>query len=217
MRCLATFVFAGLVLQAAEYAHFKNGTRLEIEKHETEGSSVFLYAKSGIQIMDASEVVKFEKILPPGAEAPQPAATKSFRPLPGVDTNGKAYQLIDAAATRHGVPAELLHAVAAVESAHRQDVQSRSGAIGIMQLMPETARYFGVNPRDAAQNVDAGTRFLRELLIKYEKNPDQIALVLAAYNAGPNAVERFGGVPPYQETQLYVEKVIERYLAQGKE
>jgi soluble lytic murein transglycosylase-like protein len=85
-----------------------------------------------------------------------------------------------------------------------------------MQLMPATARHYGADPHDTAQNIDAGTRFLRELLLKYEHHPDQLALALAAYNAGPGAVDHFGGVPPYKETQTYVRKAIHLYKTATK-
>ena len=98
-----------------------------------------------------------------------------------------------------------------MESGYQQKARSSQGAIGVMQLMPSTARYLGADPSDAAQNIDAGTRLLRTLLLKYEGNPNQLALALAAYNAGPGAVDRFGGVPPYVETRRYVDKVIRRF------
>jgi soluble lytic murein transglycosylase-like protein len=77
--------------------------------------------------------------------------------------------------------------------------------------MPGTARHLGVDPTDVEQNIEGGTRYLRELLIKYQHSPNQIALALAAYNAGPGAVQRYQGIPPYQETQQYVRKVLNRF------
>lgn len=77
--------------------------------------------------------------------------------------------------------------------------------------MPQTAASLGADPHDAGQNVEAGARYLRDLLIQYEKYPDQVRRALAAYNAGPGAVEKYNGVPPYPETQNYVNRIVEAY------
>jgi soluble lytic murein transglycosylase-like protein len=79
-----------------------------------------------------------------------------------------------------------------------------------MQLMPGTARQLGVDPHDVEQNIEGGTRLLRELLLKYKNDPHQLAKALAAYNAGPGAVARYGGVPPYRETQNYIRRIFRR-------
>jgi len=117
---------------------------------------------------------------------------------------------IEAAARRSRLPAELVHAVVRVESAYRSEAVSSKGAMGLMQLMPATARRFGVSDaHDARQNLDAGTRYLRTLLDQFEKD---LRLALAAYNAGESAVSRYGNkVPPFPETRDYVEKVITLY------
>ncbi len=73
-----------------------------------------------------------------------------------------------------------------------------------MQLMPDTARQLGVNPRDSQENAEGGAQYLRDLLAKYEDRPDQVVLALAAYNAGPGAVDKYHGVPPYRETRQYI-------------
>jgi len=98
----------------------------------------------------------------------------------------------------------------------RQDAVSPKGAIGLMQLMPGTAQELGVNPHDPAQNAEAGARYLKQLLEKYAGSPDPVRMALAAYNAGPGAVDRYGRIPPYAETQVYVERVLRKYLAELK-
>jgi soluble lytic murein transglycosylase-like protein len=116
---------------------------------------------------------------------------------------------IEDASRKHGVDPRLVAAVARRESAWRADVVSNKGAIGIMQLMPETARYLGVtNAYDARENIFGGARYLRTLLDTFNGDLD---LTLAAYNAGPGAVEKYRGVPPYRETRAYVAAVRATY------
>lgn len=114
-----------------------------------------------------------------------------------------AYELVREAARRHGVPEDLAFKVARQESAGNQRAVSPKGAIGVMQLMPGTAKDLGVNPHDMRQNIDGGVRYLSQQL-KTFGTPE---LALAAYNAGPGAVRKYGGVPPYAETQDYVRKI----------
>ncbi len=120
-------------------------------------------------------------------------------------------ELIDRAADDSGIPREFLHLVAKAESNYQVHARSPKGAIGLMQLMPETAASLNADPHDPVQNVEAGTRYLRDLLLKYKDHPDQLRRALAAYNAGPGAVDRYNGVPPYRETQLYVHKIVDAY------
>lgn len=114
--------------------------------------------------------------------------------------------LINTSAQKNGVDPLLARAVAIVESNMNQDDISPAGAIGVMQLMPETAAYLGVDPYDEEQNIEGGVRFLRQMLDKFEGN---VPNALAAYNAGPGAVQRYGGVPPYKETQNYVGRILD--------
>jgi hypothetical protein len=108
-------------------------------------------------------------------------------------------------ARRHQVDAALVHAVIEVESQYNPRAVSPRGAVGLMQLMPQTAARFAVgDPLDPAENLDGGVRYLKELLGRYS---GQVRLALAAYNAGEEAVERFSGIPPYRETVNYVERV----------
>ena len=119
-------------------------------------------------------------------------------------------ELIEQAAYRHQVDAKLVHAVIQTESAYNSSAQSPKGAVGLMQLMPDTARRFGVTDRnDPDQNVDGGTRYLKHLIEMFNPNLD---LAVAAYNAGENAVIRYNNsIPPYPETQNYVKQVLALY------
>jgi soluble lytic murein transglycosylase-like protein len=122
-----------------------------------------------------------------------------------VDTHA----MINAAARKHKVPAAVVKSIVAVESNFNCDAVSPSGAIGLMQLMPRTARAYGADPRVPAQNIDAGTRYLRVLFDRYRSRRNSLPLVIAAYNAGPAVVDRYEGVPPFPETQVYVNRVLE--------
>ena len=121
----------------------------------------------------------------------------------------KLDELIYISAARHGVDPALVRAVVKAESDYDAGAVSAVGARGLMQLMPETARLMGVNDiHDPEQNIDGGTRYLTRLLDRFDW---EVALALAAYNAGEGAVRRHGGVPPYSETQDFVEKVLGYY------
>jgi len=187
-----------------EYAVLSNGFRIHAERHEVAGSSILLYTKDGVTELPATVVALFEieEYTPPPAVVPPPTAV----PEPVKD----AATLVREAARRSGLPPALVESVARVESNFRPDAVSPKGALGVMQLMPATARELAADPRDMGQNIDAGARLLRELLIKYDGN---VVKALSAYNAGSGAVDRYRGMPPFAETRDYVDKVIRAYLA----
>jgi soluble lytic murein transglycosylase-like protein len=116
--------------------------------------------------------------------------------------------LIHAAARKHRVPVEFVKSIVAAESNFNSNAVSSKGAIGPMQLMPATAREWGGDPAIVEQNIDAGTRYLGFLMNHYRKSRKPLAYAIAAYNAGPGAVDRYHGVPPYPETRGYVVRVL---------
>jgi hypothetical protein len=197
---------------AGEYAILSSGLRLYVDRHERTGDMVRLFRHEGVTEMPASVVAGFE----PEDYVPPPPAVGPSGPARPVETPGSTaadpLEMIRAAARKSGLPPEFVQSVAKVESAFRPDAISPKGAIGVMQLMPATARALGVDPRDTGQNIDAGARLLRELLLKYDGD---VVKALAAYNAGEGAVDRYRGLPPFNETRHYVNKVIGEYQQAG--
>ena len=138
-------------------------------------------------------------------EAKSSIALKDFK------KNQKLYTTtINHYAEQYGLPKSLLHAVVSTESAYDPNAMSRAGAVGLMQLMPGTAKRYGVdNRRNASENLKGGTQYLRDLLKMFDNN---LQLALAAYNAGEGAVKEYGNkIPPYKETRQYIEKVLKYY------
>ena len=136
------------------------------------------------------------------------ADTAPERPSIPVLAKEEALGLIALAAAKHNVPAAFVQSIVAAESNFNSAALSPKGAIGLMQLMPETAQQFGADPAVPAQNVDAGTRYLRWLMDRYQKTRDATKRVIAAYNAGPANVDRYHGIPPFRETRCYVTRVL---------
>ena len=210
-------VFLSLALAcpsfAGEYAILQNGFRIYADRHETVDGKIRLHIGSGNMDLPVSEVARFdveEYVAPPAPPASAPAIADASEPP--IVPPPTPEELVQRAAVNNGLRPEFVRSVAAVESAFREKAVSPKGAIGLMQLMPGTARDLGVNPHDAAENAHGGAKYLKELLLRYKNAADPVRLALAAYNAGPGAVDRYGTIPPYRETQQYVERVLRRYL-----
>jgi soluble lytic murein transglycosylase-like protein len=117
-------------------------------------------------------------------------------------------EVIRAAAMKHGIQPSFVKSIIRAESGFDQEALSSKGAIGLMQLMPETAEEYGVDPKDAAQNIDGGAHYLSWLLARYSRHKDQLPRAIAAYNAGPGNVDKYKGIPPFSETRTYVKRVL---------
>ena len=204
MRIWAKLALLGLFavpsgLQAADVAVLTNGFTIRHERREVVGSSTRLYVHADDQNfvdVPSSEILSFEKDDTP-APAEIASKTADVQPLPG---------LIDDISGRHHLDPDFVNSVIHAESNFNSHAVSPKGAQGLMQLMPGTASRLGVqNSFDAGANVEGGTRYLRELLERYNFD---VVKALAAYNAGPGRVEQYRGVPPYYETQAYVARII---------
>jgi hypothetical protein len=196
MRILVSiFLLVGNVTFAGEFVLLTSGSRLHIDRHETDGPKIRLYQAGGSIEMDSAQVLGFQ------ADEPAPAVPQVPQPSAAAPT---PRQLADAAADKYGLPRQLVRSVMAAESGYQPLAVSRKGAIGLMQLMPQTAQTLGADPRDAVQNVDAGARYLRQLLEKYH---GALYHALAAYNAGAAAVDKYQGIPPFPETLHYVGRI----------
>jgi soluble lytic murein transglycosylase-like protein len=208
-RKLLFAIVTALPAFAGEFAVLSTGFRIHAERHELDGASIKLFTADGMIEVPASSIASFEaeEYVPP-APAPPPVVPPVAAALKSTDPK----TLVREAAVRHSLPPAFVASVAKAESAMKQSAVSPKGAIGVMQLMPGTAKALEADPHDTEQNIDAGTRLLRELLLKYDGD---VVKALAAYNAGPGAVDKYNGMPPYRETQTYVNKVIHDYQKTG--
>jgi soluble lytic murein transglycosylase-like protein len=203
---LILILTAGGICRAGETAVLAGGARLHVDRHEVQEGKIRLFNGSGYMEMDASQVTAFEADETPPAipAAAPPAVSTQPSTVPAAAPPSTPGDLADAAADKYGLPRKLVRSVMRVESGFQPAAVSPKGAIGLMQLMPETARHLGADPQDPVQNVDAGARYLRQLLEKYD---GALWHALAAYNAGAGAVEKYHGIPPYNETIDYVNRV----------
>ena len=220
MKLFLSLVLSTLAATAGEYVVLTNGFRIHADSHVADGSTVRLTTSKGVIELQANTVSGFEteEYTPP----PPPAAVQAVT-LPAKATEAAVdprsltpHEMITRAAERAGLPPEFVHSVARAESGYRPDALSPKGAIGLMQLMPGTAAGLNVDPYDPAQNADGGAMYLRDLLLKYENDPHQVSKAVAAYNAGPAAVDKYKGIPPYRETIQYVNRVLKQYEKEQK-
>lgn len=207
---------AGSAAHAAERITLTNGFNLICDHRAVvsspSGSHIRLYMDSGsnnfIEV-SSSQIASSEPVVIPVA---QPGASQSAQSSPAPAskiTPAELHQLLARAGAAHDLDADLLASVVREESAGHPRAVSRAGAQGLMQLMPSTAAKLGVtNAFAPGQNIRGGAAYLDAMLHRYH---DNLALALAAYNAGPAAVDRWHGIPPYRETQLYVARVIHEF------
>lgn len=166
-----------------------------------------------LEIGQDGEVTRFSGPAVFTRDGAQPLAAAEDSPAAGAtDSGDEVRRHISAAATEFSLDPKLVEAVAWRESRFRQSARSNRGATGVMQLMPGTARDLGVDAGDLNQNIRGGALYLRQMLGQFGGD---VKLALAAYNAGPAAVRRHGGVPPYAETQAYVTAILGRMAATG--
>ncbi|HTD96691.1 MAG TPA: lytic transglycosylase domain-containing protein, partial [Edaphobacter sp.] len=214
-------MLAGLcpVARAAEHVTLKNGFELDCVRREAVGDRVRLYlagealGSSNYFEVGADAVARVEEIgdLPQAAVASGMGAVKgaAIAPVMNAPTKAEMHEMLAHAGAAHHIDEDLLASVVRAESDGQVRAVSRTGARGLMQLMPGTASEMGVEDAFRAdQNIAGGTAYLDALLIRYH---DKVALALAAYNAGPGAVDRYHGVPPYRETREYVARVIREF------
>ena len=191
----------------AELVFFQSGRAMSVRAIRSEGDELVLQLRSGGDIhCDKSLIVKVQ---PDEVEYPEevllaalPLSSAVLEPAAIAD---QYRDLIRTASARHGVDARVVNAVIQVESAYHSRAVSPKGARGLMQLMPATGRQYGaLDLFDPKVNLEAGIQHLKMLLTRY----DDLPLALAAYNAGEAAVDRFGGIPPFRETQDYVTRIL---------
>jgi soluble lytic murein transglycosylase-like protein len=181
---------------------------MEADSHTQQDGVVKLRTRGGTMEFPADQIAQISVL----QDAPASPETL-HNVVPSAGATDVTEDSVLQAAIKEGLEPDFVRSVARVESGLHQDAVSRKGALGVMQLMPATAAGLGVDPKLGDQNALGGAKFLRELLLRYGGNS---ALALAAYNAGPGAVDKFGGVPPYLETRQYVIKVLREYARQQR-
>jgi soluble lytic murein transglycosylase-like protein len=196
---VASLLSMGVNTFADQTVFLTGGFTMKADSSVRDGDTFVLTVGTGTIQIPAVEVLRVE-------DTPSPSA-----PLLAVKPKPSTADILDSAASAQGLPARFVASVAKAESGGRIDAISPKGAIGLMQLMPATANELGVAVKDPSANALGGSKYLRSLLIRYHGDA---ALALAAYNAGPGAVAKFGGVPPFPETRAYIARVLRFYAAQ---
>lgn len=199
-------------IQMKSYANNLNPQWTSVESASVEGANKEV--QSFDKVLQSSAKTKFGSLLTnPATRVNAQIYTNTanaVQPKADYSNKTKIKELISKVAQKHGVDEKLVNALVNQESGFNPNAKSKVGAMGLMQLMPSTAKGLGVtNPMDPEQNVEGGVKYLKSMLNKYNGN---VILALAAYNAGPGAVDKYDGVPPYKETQNYVRSILANYL-----
>jgi hypothetical protein len=199
----AIFSFCAAAPASADLVFLTSGRSLSVKGYRIDGGNIILVLRGGGEVTCDRSLV--DRIEPDEVPHPDDAVAAAEPPLPSSTLDSVPYaQLIENLATTHGVDPYLVKALIKVESNYRPRARSPKGAMGLMQIMPATARQYSVsNPFDPKSNIEAGIKHLKSLLSRFD-----VSVALAAYNAGEGAVRKFGGIPPYRETRNYVQKVL---------
>jgi soluble lytic murein transglycosylase-like protein len=221
-RLIISIVAFGMVLASASQTHaevivFATGRTMSVKDYRISGETITVTLRQGGEAtFDRSLVASIkpdEVPYPdePAAVASQPATPAAVTPRPSMQSRPFA-QLIETVSVKHGIDPALVHAVIEAESNYQPTAKSHVGARGLMQVMPGTARDLGVRSArllfDPVQNVEAGVKYLKSLLDRFDGD---LPIAIAAYNAGPAAVAKYDGIPPYPETRNYVRKVLANF------
>jgi len=204
----ALIAVAGLMAPhaaSADIVRLKTGATLSVKSATVDGDSMVIVLRAGGDMRMPRSVI--EAVLPDEVLHADAASTFTLSAYEAPKLAVQSVpELVDRLAAQYGVPVNLARALVTVESNYQPDAVSPKGAMGLMQLMPATAKYYAVaDPFDPEQNLTAGMQHLKGLLDRYN---NQTSSALAAYNAGEGAVARYGGIPPYRETQDYVRRIL---------
>jgi hypothetical protein len=191
----------------AEIVMLTSGRSVSVKSHRVDGDRIVLLLRTGGEVTCDRSLI--DKILPDEVPYPEPivavTAAGSEQSAGAVLESTPYGEIISAMSEAHGVDPLLVRALIQVESNYQTRARSRKGAMGLMQLMPSTARVYNVrNPFDPRTNIEAGIKHLKSLIDRFGK----VDLGLAAYNAGEGAVTKFNGIPPYRETRNYVSRIL---------
>jgi len=217
---VVAIVVAVLALSASEaradIVRFKNGRTMSVKSCRIDAETATMLLREGGQVtfpstiierVDPDEVPYPEPVVAPEAPAAAQVAAVTVALVPEEILNARPFaDLISTLSATHHVDARLVHAMIEQESGYQARARSKKGARGLMQLMPDTARQYGVsNSYDPKSNIEAGIKHLKDLMTRLD-----LPTALAAYNAGEGTVKRYGGLPPYPETQTYVRNILRR-------
>jgi Transglycosylase SLT domain len=224
-RALILTALASASANAADLAILRNGNSIRHERREIVGALTRLYlsdSASGYIDIPTELIERFET--DPGSSLKPGNFDRSLLGRPSGRSGEQGFdsaavvdrqsleEMVSGAGQRHQIDPDFINSVIRAESGFNNRAVSKKGALGLMQLMPETASQLGIsNPFDADSNIEGGTKYLRELLEKYNFD---VPKALAAYNAGPKRVDQYRGVPPYRETQSYVARIIREFNRQ---